>query len=102
MSNSATGSPERLKLSCAFIRKAKVYLDAADLALALDVAVQTFGCFLRYNVNEKPPAPRPLVDAFQLMMSSQRLWGRSRGGAWGPVSRYILTPQYFNQEDNLS
>ncbi len=68
-------NPEKLELSGVFLGKSKEHLDAVDLSVPLDMAVQSFGGFLRYHVSccPEPQEPqRSCIDAFQLMMSSSR------------------------------
>ena len=64
--------PKQLELSGAFLGKSKDSLDAVELSVPLDMAVQSFGCFLRYHVNSFRGASSDAVDAFKLMMFSQR------------------------------
>ena len=43
-----------------------------SLSVPLDMTVQSFGCFLRYLVNSFRGASSDAIDAFKLMMFSQR------------------------------
>ena len=47
---------EQLELSVAFLEKSKDSLDAVELSVSLDMAVQFFGCFLRYHVDSSREA----------------------------------------------
>ena len=49
-------------------------LDAVDTSVPLDMAIKSFGGFLRYHVSScgKPQEQQSHVDAFQVMMSSVR------------------------------
>lgn len=61
-----------LELSNAFIGKSKESMDAVALTVPIGMAIQSFGAFLRYNVNEAPvvlPKPR---NALEVLMSSQK------------------------------
>ena len=64
-----------MELVAAFLGRFKEQLDEVDTNVALDMAVQSFGSFLRHHVSSSvtPQEPQRLrVDAFQLMMSSSR------------------------------
>ena len=68
-------SESTLQLVAAFLGRSKELLDEVDTCVALDMAVQSFGGFLRYYVGRSatPQEPQCLrVDAFQLMMVSSR------------------------------
>ena len=52
--------------------KSKDSIDVVELSVPLDMAVQSFGCFMRYHVNSSRGASFHAVDAFKLMMFSQR------------------------------
>ena len=68
-------SVHTLELVGAFLGRSKEQLDAVDTSVPLDMAVQSFGGFLRYHLSscEKPQEPQQSrVDAFQIMMSNVR------------------------------
>ena len=69
--------PGSLELSAAFLGKSKVSMDAIALSVPIGMAIQSFGAFLWYNVNEIPVAlPQPR-NAFEVLMSSQRQLART-------------------------
>ena len=66
---------EKLELVGAFLGRSKEHLDAVDGSVPLDIAIQSFGGFLRYHVRvgiEPQVAQCSSIDAFQLMMCSSR------------------------------
>ena len=68
-------SGHTVELVGAFLGRSKEQLDEVDISVPLDMAIQSFGGFLRYHVSScgTPQEPqRSRVDAFQLMMSSVR------------------------------
>ena len=68
-------SVRTLELVGAFLRRSKEQLDSVDTSVPLDMAIQSFGGFLRYHVSscKKPQEPQQSrVDAFQIMMSNVR------------------------------
>ena len=71
--SSSSSSISNVKLDCAYLGRSKESLDQIELSIQLDLAVAMFGGFLRYVVSQEQPAPRePTVNAFEVMMSSQR------------------------------
>ena len=69
----SSSSISNIKLDCAYLGRSKESLDQIELSIQLDLAVAVFGGFLRYVVSQEQPAPRePTVNAFEVMMSSQR------------------------------
>ena len=58
------------KLESAFLGKSKDSLDRVDLCLELDAVIPTFGPFLRYYTSDCQLPP--VVNAFTIMMSSQK------------------------------
>ena len=56
----------------AFLGRSKDSLDGVSLSVPLDSAIQTFGPYLRYHTEAKEAVCPPRVDAFALMMCSQR------------------------------
>ena len=64
--------PGSLELSAAFIGRSKESMDAVALSVPMSMAIQSFGAFLRDNVNEIPIAlPQPR-NALEGLMSSQK------------------------------
>ena len=63
--------PKQPELSGVFLGKSKDSLDAVELSVPLDMAVQSFGCSLHYHVNSSRGASSHGVDAFELTMFSQ-------------------------------
>ena len=69
-----SSSKSNMKLDKAFLGRSKDNLDEIDFQIALDVAVSTFGAYVRYITSERSERVEEgtAVDAFQVMMSSQR------------------------------
>ena len=68
-------SVHTLELVGTFLGRSKEQFDAVDTSVPLDMAIQSFGGFLRYHVSScgKPQEQQQSrVDAFQVMMSSVR------------------------------
>ena len=63
-----------MNLDKAFLGRSKDHLDEIDLQIMLDVPVTSFGAYVRYSTSQQsgPVEECMRVDAFQVMMSSQR------------------------------
>ena len=63
---------DEAELDFASLGKSKELLDRIELTLPLDMAIQTFGPFLRYYLKSINNSQIPVRNAFAIMMSSQR------------------------------
>ena len=95
------------KLESAFLGKSKDSLDRVDLCLELDAIIPTFGPFLRFYTSDchLQPLP-PVVNAFSVMMSSQRQQQQPRLPSYVPVRTrkdelYNDVLQMLNEENLL-
>ena len=60
------------ELESAFLGKSKDSLDRIELSLPLDAVIPTFDPFLRYYTADRLQQLPPVVNAFTVMMSSQK------------------------------
>ena len=67
-------SKSNMKLDKVFLGRSKDHLDDLDFPIPLDVAVGTFGAYVRYITLQQSEKveEHTRVNAFQMMMSSQR------------------------------